>query len=399
MKKIYKFEGDVKKYDVLFYSECQKMSVKDSQFSKEEIREFLEKYYREDVEDFLEDKARVSFDYIEHQMIEFKNISLKKFMSFTTFYLDGKKSKMTDIMALNGFLSNTLVLSKKAKEYIQKRYGNKNIEFLEFVYKKVPLYILNVLEQEFCSDCEFPKLEDGITPSLDISKMKEEEIFRARDIKDPAFSELGIFCTEEFKKYIEASDLTGYMFYEVMDVQEAMKLQSAEKGEEESPIEYPTEEYKEYFPNGKVRCEGWVWQGYRVKDWKYYYENGTLFMEGKYSQAGEATGEWRYYFPNEKLKTIGFYEKGKKTGIFRNYDPEKGYLRSEIYYEKKEKGEVVSWKFYDEKGKLEKEGTAREIGNNEDWEIIGEWKYYRKDGELEKIETYENGEIVKVEEF
>ena len=33
------------------------------------------------------------------------------------------------------------------------------------------------------------------------------------------------------------------------------------------------------------------------------------------------------------------------------------------------------------------------------WKIIGEWKYYNKEGKLEMIETYENNEIVKVEEF
>ena len=29
----------------------------------------------------------------------------------------------------------------------------------------------------------------------------------------------------------------------------------------------------------------------------------------------------------------------------------------------------------------------------------GEWKYYSKAGKLQKIETYENGEIIKVEKF
>ncbi|SQC97381.1 Uncharacterised protein [Fusobacterium necrophorum subsp. necrophorum] len=57
--------------------------------------------------------------------------------------------------------------------------------------------------------------------------------------------------------------------------------------------------------------------------------------------------------------------------------------------------------FYEDEKSIEKEGKAYDMGYEVEkrWEIIGEWKYYKKDGELEKIETYENGEIVKVEEF
>jgi len=33
------------------------------------------------------------------------------------------------------------------------------------------------------------------------------------------------------------------------------------------------------------------------------------------------------------------------------------------------------------------------------WITTGEWKYYSKAGKLQKIETYENGEIIRVEKF
>ena len=33
------------------------------------------------------------------------------------------------------------------------------------------------------------------------------------------------------------------------------------------------------------------------------------------------------------------------------------------------------------------------------WIATSEWKYYSKVGKLQKIETYENGEIIKVEKF
>ena len=33
------------------------------------------------------------------------------------------------------------------------------------------------------------------------------------------------------------------------------------------------------------------------------------------------------------------------------------------------------------------------------WIATGEWKYYSKAGKLQKIETYENGEIIKGREI
>ena len=50
---------------------------------------------------------------------------------------------------------------------------------------------------------------------------------------------------------------------------------------------------------------------------------------------------------------------------------------------------------------IKKEGMAYDIGEKakKRWIATGEWKYYSKAGKLQKIETYENGEIIKVEKF
>ena len=40
---------------------------------------------------------------------------------------------------------------------------------------------------------------------------------------------------------------------------------------------------------------------------------------------------------------------------------------------------------------------ADETGKKKRWIATGEWKHYSKAGKLQKIETYENGEIIRVE--
>ena len=42
---------------------------------------------------------------------------------------------------------------------------------------------------------------------------------------------------------------------------------------------------------------------------------------------------------------------------------------------------------------------ADETGKKKRWIATGEWKHYSKAGKLQKIETYENGEITRVEKF
>ncbi|WP_338968601.1 hemagglutinin repeat-containing protein [Fusobacterium nucleatum] len=77
-----------------------------------------------------------------------------------------------------------------------------------------------------------------------------------------------------------------------------------------------------------------------------------------------------------------------------------------VYYaimseERKEELKREISEIYEDEKSIQKEGMAYDIGDKVEkrWEIIGEWKYYNREGKLEKIETYENSEIIKVEEF
>lgn len=391
MKRVYQLQAELENCDIGFDVEYECL-IENSYFSKEEIKKYLETHpvYKGKSTEYLEGKR--SFKLIEMEMREKKNISLKTLLPFLRLEIDGKKSEMVDVMYLSGYFSGDLLLSRKAKDYIEKRYGEKNIEFLEIFYEEIPLYIMNVMENEYCANIDFTSIKGREV--LDVSKI-EKEIFRARASSHPGYVKAAIFCTEECKDYLEASDLKGYQFIEVIDVAEAKRLEQEKK--EATEPSFPEIEEKRYYDNGLLEWEGTLWKGFRIKDWKFYHENGTLSMEGEYNRDGEAEGEWKYYHSNGNLKGIGHYAQGKKTGVFQNYEEEKGYLFSEGDYTGKTKEDLIFWRFYYEDGSLQKEGTAREIGNNEDWEITGEWRYYSPSGELIKREVFEKNELIEEE--
>ena len=170
------------------------------------------------------------------------------------------------------------------------------------------------------------------------------------------------------------------------------------KEEKQKEIKFPEIEDKGYYKNGKLKYTGTLWKGFRIKRWKSWYENGNLESDGEFDLKGEK-GEWRYYYQNGNLKNIANYENGKLVGLVKNFD-ENGKFYSTVYYEKN--SNLTKWQFfYEDEKSIKKEGMAYDMGDKVEkrWKIIGEWKYYNKEGKLEMIETYENNEIVKVEEF
>ena len=170
------------------------------------------------------------------------------------------------------------------------------------------------------------------------------------------------------------------------------------KEEKQKEIKFLEIEDKGYYKSGKLKYTGTLWKGFRIKRWKSWYENGNLESDGEFDIKGEE-GEWRYYHQNGNLKNIANYENGKLVGLVKNFD-ENGKFYSTTYYEKN--SNLTKWQFfYEDEKSIKKEGMAYDMGDKVEkrWKITGKWKYYNKEGKLEKIETYENSEIVKVEEF
>ena len=381
--KIFKISMDLDKYEFMF-TITNTFKIENSHFSKEEIKKYL---YFTDIKNF---SLMNEIDMRRKENIPLAN--LKKYITLATEY---KINKFPDIIYISGF-GDTILLSLKAKEYIHKKYKDKNIEYIEVFYKNIPLYIMNVLESEECFIDDLPKI--NYEYMLDFSKIKNNDIFRAREVGNFKYAIGGIYCNENFKKYIEESDLKGYKFIEIKDINDGIPI--VEEKEEYIFKEEPT---REFYSNGNLKYEGTIWKGYRVNKWKYYYENGTLKMEGNFAgkeadllEVGEQTGEWRYYYPSGKLKAIGFYKKGKKNGVFKTYNEEDGTLFLEQYYTTGLEDDLIRCVFYYKNGNVEKEGTAYERNN---WEITGEWKYYDEQGKLKRIEIFDKNDLLETKEF
>lgn len=381
--KIYKFKYSFNNDEAMF-SIDNNFKIENSKYTKDEITKFF-------------NWIDINLFSISHEIImrERENIALNDLKNYIYLITEDKAAHISDIMYISGF-GNTILLSLKAKEYIQKKYKDKNIEYIEVFYKNIPLYIMNVLESEECFIDDLPKI--NYEYMLDFSKIKNNDIFRAREVGNFKYAIGWIYCNENFKKYIEESDLKGYKFIEIKDINDGIPI--VEEKEEYVFKEEPT---REFYSNGNLKYEGTIWKGYRVNKWKYYYENGTLKMEGNFAgkeadllEVGEQTGEWRYYYPSGKLKAIGFYKKGKKNGVFKTYNEEDGTLFLEQYYTTGLEDDLIKCVFYYKNGNVEKEGTAYERNN---WEITGEWKYYDEQGKLKRIEIFDKNDLIERKEF
>ena len=298
--------------------------------------------------------------------------------------MDAKKLKISDVMTVWS-IGTGILLSKNAKDYIEKKYSD-YFKYIEVFYKDIPLYIVTELTK-----FELSSVEDTYKNKiLDFKKISgNNPIFAANYWVITKESSGSFYCLEEFKDYIEASDLKNYIFNEIQDSNTFIP-------EPEPEIEEIEE--KEYYENGNLKYEGLTRLGLRVKEWKFYYENGKLQFIGDYKY-GEQNGLWKIYYENGNIKNIANYDYGKLVGLVRNYE-EDGKFSSTTYYE--EGSNLTKWQFFYKDGKsIKKEGMAYDMGEEakKRWIATGEWKYYSKAGKLQKIETYENGEIIKVEKF
>ena len=354
-------------------------------FDKKEIEDLIKRIKRDEeiANRYLTGKLEISrFEILKMYRLKYGTYEgLEKYIKLK---IDGKKLKISDIMKVWS-IGTGFILSKKAKDYIERKYSD-YFKYIEVFYRDIPLYIVTELTK-----FELSSVEDTIRNNiLDFSKISGENIIFASDYwvitKESSRS---FYCLEEFKDYIEASDLKGYIFEEVQDSNTFIP-------EPEPEIEEIEE--KEYYENGNLKYEGLTRLGLRVKEWKFYYENGKLQFIGDYKY-GEQDGFWKIYYENGNIKNIANYDYGKLVGLVRNYE-EDGKFSSTTYYE--EGSNLTKWQFFYKDGKsIKKEGMAYDMGEEakKRWIATGEWKYYSKAGKLQKIETYENGEIIKVEKF
>ena len=354
-------------------------------FDKKEIEDLIKRIKRDEeiANRYLTGDLKIErFEILKMYRLKYGTYEgLEKYIKLK---MDAKKLKISDVMTVWS-IGTGILLSKNAKDYIEKKYSD-YFKYIEVFYKDIPLYIVTELTK-----FELSSVEDTYKNKiLDFKKISgNNPIFAANYWVITKESSGSFYCLEEFKDYIEASDLKNYIFNEIQDSNTFIP-------EPEPEIEEIEE--KEYYENGNLKYEGLTRLGLRVKEWKFYYENGKLQFIGDYKY-GEQDGIWKIFYENGNIKNIANYDYGKLVGLVRNYE-EDGKFSSTTYYE--EGSNLTKWQFFYKDGKsIEKEGAAYDMGEEAEkrWIIDGEWKYYSKAGKLQKIETYENGEIIKVEKF
>jgi antitoxin component YwqK of YwqJK toxin-antitoxin module len=86
-----------------------------------------------------------------------------------------------------------------------------------------------------------------------------------------------------------------------------------------------------YYESGQKRQEGGFLDGCRDGRWRYWYEDGILWVDGHYRK-GALSGPVKYYHSNGEMKSKGYYDDGIRTGEWKFWD-EKGQELKVIDYD------------------------------------------------------------------
>ena len=169
---------------------------------------------------------------------------------------------------------------------------------------------------------------------------------------------------------------------------------------------------KEYYKSGKLKAEYTNLDNLMNGDYISYYENGEINSQGKYKD-GIQIGDWVYYNKyGEKTEEMFYDEKGKKTGIYKQYDID-GILFNEIDYKN---GNPIAYHFFDKNGAVLKdvkkskgsfiyEGFYADGVNSSKGNYLledgkdGKWEYFDINGNLHSVEYFSKGKLVGDETF
>ncbi len=123
--------------------------------------------------------------------------------------------------------------------------------------------------------------------------------------------------------------------------------------------------YKEFFPSGKLKMEGYNRNEVSQGQWKYYYESGELRGIGNFID-GKREGRWVYYHANGQKSSEGNYLNGLRSG---------------------------NWNYYHENGNVSSQGSMKDDQRN------GSWNLYYENGIIKSEGQYENGSGVITEYY
>lgn len=181
--------------------------------------------------------------------------------------------------------------------------------------------------------------------------------------------------------------------------------------------------WRAYFPNGQIKSETSYKEGLKDGLSKEYDKDGKLLSINTMSKGNEASDPggiviidlYKEYFDNGEVRLIGGLNKGKKSGIYREYDREGNLVRAYIYKLDTLLSEgmlLAGGIFTDEWINYYPDGTIKSKGSFNNGLKDGKWIYYYPDGKKEQegkfkenvlngswVWYYSNGQIKKTEQF
>lgn len=136
--------------------------------------------------------------------------------------------------------------------------------------------------------------------------------------------------------------------------------------------------WKEYYPTGELRSEGRYVNSMPVGEWKFFFPDHTIEMQGSYNRQGKKVGEWIWYYTDGSLLRVENYEAGELEGPFLEYDEEGNEITKGQYLADAEEGEWVY-----------RHGNMLEKGSYYDGMRQGIWKLWYGNGTLASETEYD----------
>lgn len=145
-----------------------------------------------------------------------------------------------------------------------------------------------------------------------------------------------------------------------------------------------------------------------------WYPGGQKYQEGQMVD-GKEEGEWRLWHPNGQPASISFYVSGKRNGWEDEWSEsgvmtkhchfkddlldgvctmwyENGAKQSERTHRQGASISLENW--WHENGQLKTQGSRNDNG-----ELQGEWRNWDRNGNLTRQSWYENGQLIRREEY
>ncbi|MCH7722802.1 MAG: toxin-antitoxin system YwqK family antitoxin [Bacteroidetes bacterium] len=86
-------------------------------------------------------------------------------------------------------------------------------------------------------------------------------------------------------------------------------------------------DFRFYYENGNLEVQGQMDHNENIGKWHYYFMTGELESEGHFVD-NKPEGKWTWYFPSGKIMEEGIFINGKRIGLWKQFD-EQGNLTIE----------------------------------------------------------------------